>query len=52
MKIKSVQSIHLCKSLIQIIYNILKVHGGELKVNTTEVEGTEFKIVLPYSAKQ
>lgn len=43
MKIKSVQSAHPCKSVIQTI----KAHGGELKVETKEGEGTEFIIKLP-----
>jgi signal transduction histidine kinase len=47
MKIKSVQSIHLCKSVIQTSYDIVKAHGGELKVETKEGEGSEFIIQLP-----
>jgi signal transduction histidine kinase len=47
MKIKSVQSVHLCKSVIQTIYDIVKAHGGELKVETKEGEGTTFIIQLP-----
>ena len=52
-KIKSVKSIHPCKSVIQTIYDIVKAHGGELsvgscgKVETKENEGTTFIIVLP-----
>ncbi len=40
MTIKSVKSIHPCKSVIQTIYDdIVKAHGGELKVETKEGEG-------------
>jgi two-component system, NtrC family, sensor kinase len=28
-------------------YDIVKAHGGELKVETKEGEGSEFVIVLP-----
>jgi len=31
---------------LSLSYDIVKVHGGELKVETTEGEGTEFKINL------
>ena len=44
---KSVQSIHPCKSVIQTIYDIVKAHGGELRVETKEGEGSEFIIILP-----
>ena len=44
---KSVQSVHLCKSVIQTSYDIVKAHGGELKVETKEGEGSEFIIQLP-----
>ena len=47
MKLKSVQSIHPCKSVIQTIYDIVKAHGGELKVETKEGETTEFIVKLP-----
>jgi len=47
MKIKSVQSVHPCKSVILTFYDIVKAHGGELKVETKENEGTEFIIQLP-----
>jgi signal transduction histidine kinase len=33
--------------VIQTIYDIIKAHGGEIKVNTNENEGTEFIISLP-----
>jgi hypothetical protein len=39
MKMKSVQSFHPYKSVIQTIYDIVKAHGGELKVETRHIEG-------------
>ncbi len=54
LKMKSVKSINPFKSVIQTIYDIIKAHGGELKVETKEGEGlpagqagTDFIIVLP-----
>ncbi len=47
MKIKSVKSINPFKSVIQTSYDIVKAHGGELKVETKEGEGSEFIIQLP-----
>lgn len=44
---KSVKSIHPCKSVIQTTYDIVKVHGGELNVETKEGEGSTFIIKLP-----
>ena len=44
---KSVKSINQCQSVIQTIYDIVKAHGGELKVVTNEGEGAEFIIQLP-----
>ena len=44
---KSVKSINPCKSVIQTSYDIVKAHGGELKVDTKEGEGSEFIISLP-----
>ena len=44
---KSVQSINPIKSVIQIIYDIVKAHGGEFKVETKDGEGSEFIIQLP-----
>ncbi len=32
---------------LSLSYDIVKAHGGEIKVNTKEREGTEFTIVLP-----
>ncbi len=47
MKIKSVQSFHPCESVIQTFYDIVKAHGGELKAETNEGEGSQFIIQLP-----
>ena len=33
--------------MIQTIYDIVKTHGGELKVETKEGEGSEFIIEMP-----
>ena len=44
---KSVQSVHLYKSVIQTSYDIVKTHGGELKVETIEGKSTNFIIILP-----
>ena len=46
MKMKSVKSINQCQSVIQTIYDIVKAHGGELKVVTEEGEGSVFIIQL------
>jgi signal transduction histidine kinase len=35
--------------VIQTIYDIIKAHGGEIKVETKEGEGSEFIIQLPLS---
>jgi len=43
---KSVKSINPFKSVIQTIYDIVKAHGGELKLETTIGNGTEFIIQL------
>ena len=32
---------------LSLSYDIVKAHGGEIKVTTKENEGTEFTIVLP-----
>jgi signal transduction histidine kinase len=37
------------KIMVQTIYDIVKAHGGELKVETREGEGCEFTIILPVS---
>ncbi len=44
---KSVKSINQCKSVVQTIYDIVKAHRGEIKVETKEGEGSEFIIQLP-----
>ena len=44
---KSVKSFHPCQSVVQTNYDIVKAHGGELKVETKEGEGSEFVIQLP-----
>ena len=41
------KSINPFKSVIQTSYDIVKSHGGELKVETKEGEGSEFIIQLP-----
>ena len=33
--------------MVKTIYDIVKAHGGELKVETKEGEGSEFTINLP-----
>jgi signal transduction histidine kinase len=33
--------------MVQTSYDIIKAHGGELKVETKEGEGTVFVLVLP-----
>ena len=32
---------------LSLSYDIVKAHGGEIKVSTKENEGTEFTILLP-----
>jgi two-component system, NtrC family, sensor kinase len=32
---------------LSLSYDIIKAHGGEIKLNTTESEGTKFIIELP-----
>lgn len=51
MKTESVKSINPFKSVIQTSYDIVKAHGGELKVNTRENEGTAFIIELLIDTK-
>ena len=43
---QSVKSMHPKKSVIQTIYDIIKAHGGEIKVNTKEGEETVFVIQI------
>ncbi len=33
--------------MVQTSYDIIKAHGGELKVETKEGEGAEFIILMP-----
>ena len=47
MTMKSVKSINPFKSVIQTIDDIVKAHGGELKVETKEGEASEFIIQIP-----
>ena len=44
---KSVKSINPCQSVILTIYDIIKAHGREIKVETKEREGSGFIIKLP-----
>ena len=44
---KSVKSKNPVESVIQTTYDIIKAHGGEIKVETEEGEGSEFIIQLP-----
>jgi signal transduction histidine kinase len=44
---KSVKSLNQFKSVIQTVYDIVKAHSGELKMETKEGEGSVFIIVLP-----
>ena len=32
---------------LSLSYDIIKAHGGEIRVNSKEGEGTEFQILLP-----
>jgi len=36
-----------CESVIQTSYDIIKAHGGEIKVDSKENLGTEFIIKIP-----
>ena len=44
---KSVKSINQCESVVQTNYDTIKAHGGEIKVESTEGKGTEFRITIP-----
>ena len=33
---------------LSLSYDIIKAHGGEIKVTSTEGEGAEFKVIIPY----
>ena len=35
--------------MVHTIYDIIKAHGGEIKVETKEEEGSEFIIQLPFN---
>jgi two-component system NtrC family sensor kinase len=37
---------------LSLSYDIIKVHGGELKVESKEGEGSEFLILLPNKTEQ
>ena len=45
--LKSVKSRNPFKSAIQTCYDIIKAHGGEMKLVTKDGEGSEFVIQLP-----
>lgn len=47
MQSKSVKSWNPFKSVIQTNYGIVKAHGGEIKVESTENMGTEFTVSFP-----
>jgi light-regulated signal transduction histidine kinase (bacteriophytochrome) len=47
---KSEKSNHPWQSVIQTIYDIVKAHGGALKVETFEGNGSTFFITLPISS--
>ncbi len=47
MKMISVKSKNPCKSVIQTSYDIVIAHGGELKVEKKQGEGSTFIITLP-----
>ncbi len=36
--------------MVQTSYDIIKAHGGDIKVETKEGEGTRFMVELPLSA--
>lgn len=47
MRSLSVKSINRCKSVILTSNDIVKAHGGELKVESSDGNGSVFIIVLP-----
>lgn len=44
---KSVTSINHFKSVVQIIYDIIKAHVGEIKLETKVCEVTTLSVLLP-----
>ena len=45
---KEISEIHQSKkSVMQTKYDIVKAHGGEIKINSNQAEGAEFIIQLP-----
>ena len=44
MKFKSVKSINQSQSMVLTLFDIVKAHGGELRVESVEGEGTTFII--------
>ena len=46
-KWKSVKSINPVKSVIQTIYDVVKTHGGELKVEKMQGQESKFIIQIP-----
>lgn len=38
--------------MVQTIYDIVKAHGGELRLESTEGAGTSFKIIIPLEGKK
>ena len=49
MKLKFVKSKNQYQSVIQTSYDIVKAHGGELKVESEKGKGTEFIVQIPIS---
>jgi signal transduction histidine kinase len=43
----SVKSKNPCESVIQTTHDIIKAHGGELKVESSQGKGSIFSIQLP-----
>ena len=46
---KSVKSLNQCKSVIQTRYDFVKANASEIKVESKEVESTEFTIQIPFN---
>jgi signal transduction histidine kinase len=44
---KSVKSINPCQSVIQMSYDIIKAHGGEMQLDSDVNVATTFIILLP-----